>query len=59
MAKVKEGNFQNEKGRGGILLFIGNKVQHSKQWDQPEQATWHVSKDKKPHTKNNKIIINK
>ena len=51
MAKVKEGNFQNEKGRGGILLFIGNKVQHSKQWDQPEQATWHVSKDEKPHTK--------
>ena len=51
MAEVKEGNFQNEKGRGGIQLFIGNKVQHSKRQDQPKQATWHASKDERLHTK--------
>ena len=36
MTSVRKENFQNEKGRRGILLFLGNKVQHLKRQDQPE-----------------------
>ena len=49
--KVKEGNFQNAKGRGGIQLFIDSKVQHSKRHNQPRQAMWRASKDERLHSK--------
>ena len=42
MRRVREGNFRNVKGNGGILLFIGHGFRHLKRHSQPESDTWHV-----------------
>ena len=42
MRDVKEGNFRNVKGRGGILLFTSSRLWHLKQHDQPKRDTWHT-----------------
>ena len=42
MRSVKEGNFTNVKGNGGILLFIGHGLRHLKRHSQLESDTWHV-----------------
>ena len=41
---VKGGNFRNVKGRGGILIFIGSKLNHLKRHNQPKCDTWHTPK---------------
>ena len=39
MTNVKEENFRNVTGKGGILLFIGNEDWYLKRCDQPGEAT--------------------
>ena len=39
---VKEENFRNVKGRGGIQLFISSGLWHLKRHDQPTSDMWHT-----------------
>ena len=42
MTNVKEENFRNVNGRGGIELFISNGLRHLKRHDQPKGDMWHT-----------------
>ena len=42
MTNVKEENFRNVNGRGGIELFISNELWHLKRHDQPKGDMWHT-----------------
>ena len=44
--KLKEGNFRNVRGTGGILLFIGRKLRYLKWRNQSKSDTWHAPKKK-------------
>ena len=57
MRKLKEGNFRNVKGSGGIPLFIGRKSRYLKQHSQLKGDTWHVAlKNKSTQLVTNKVV---
>ena len=47
MRKLKEGNFRNVKGSGGIPLFICRKSRYLKRRSQLGSDTWHVPRKNK------------
>ena len=57
MRKLKEGNFINVKGSGGILLFIGRKFRYLKRHSQLKSDMWHVPrKNKSTRLVTNEIV---